>query len=221
MERHFKLGTRGSRLALKQVEEFFDRLRKTHPAFTAQIVPIDTYGDRDKKTPISSIEGTDFFTREIDNALCAGTIDLAVHSAKDLPDVLSPGLTIAATTAPHEQFDALVAKNAVSLDNLTSGAKIATSSVRRKTQLKKYREDFQIVDIRGTIEERLSILDNSAIDAVIIASCALVRLGLEHRITQRIPLDILIPHPLQGALAIMTRENDDALIKIISSIDGK
>ncbi|PIP68165.1 MAG: hydroxymethylbilane synthase, partial [Candidatus Omnitrophica bacterium CG22_combo_CG10-13_8_21_14_all_43_16] len=148
MQRIYRVGTRTSPLALKQVEEVFDVLKKFYPGVEPEVIGIDTYGDKDKVTPVSDIEGTDFFTREIDKALLKNEIDFAVHSAKDLPDELRDGLTIAAITYPIDPFDALVSKSGLTLDKLPEGARIGTSSLRRKEQLNKYRKDFGIVDIR-------------------------------------------------------------------------
>lgn len=215
------VGTRKSPLALKQVEEVLGYLRKLYPDLTFDIKGIDTYGDRDKITPISDIEGTDFFTREIEEALLNGEIDFAVHSAKDLPDKIPDGLCIAAITKSIDPYDALVSKDNLQISQLRQGAKIGASSQRRKLQLKKYRSDFQVVDIRGTIQERLTKLDSGGLDAVIIAGCALIRLGLEKRIAQRIPFEILRPHPLQGSLAVEIRDDNTDLIKILSKIDSR
>lgn len=201
----FRIGTRKSPLALKQVDEVISSLSQLYPNRVAEIITIDTYGDRDKTTPISDIEGTDFFTKEIDNALLRNEIDIAVHSAKDLPDSLTQGLEISFTTESIDPYDAMVSKSGLKLNELPHGAKIGTSSQRRKTQLKKYRNDFQIVDIRGNIEERLEKLENSNLDAIVIAAAGLIRLGLECRITQKIPFEILRPHRLQGSLAVVAR----------------
>lgn len=217
----FRVGTRKSPLALKQTEEILGYLREFYSGFKAGIISIDTYGDKDKTTPISDMEGTDFFTREIDEALLKGEIDFAVHSAKDLPDKISEGLAIAAITKSKDPYDALVSKSNLKLGELRIGAKIGASSLRRKMQLKKYRNDFNIVDIRGSIEERLNKLDNNGLDAIIVASCALIRLGLENRISQRIPFKILNPHHLQGALAIVVKENKKELIDLLKVLDGK
>jgi len=271
--RKLKLGTRTSPLALKQVDEILAFLRGPCPdkAFVrnsvspgsqhdiskgvkVEIVGIDTYGDKDKITPISDIEGTDFFTREIDEALLkeeidpstssfdklrtrpersrrpslrgngerSRTIDFAVHSAKDLPDKVPQGLYIAAITESIDPYDALVSKNNLKLKDLPYAAKIGASSSRRKTQLKSYRNDFEIVDIRGNIEKRLKRLDGkNSLDAIIVACCALKRLGLVYRITERIPFEILKPHPLQGRLAVEARENDWELIEFLSKIDSR
>ncbi len=240
MQRIYRVGNRTSPLALKQVEEVFGMLKKFYPRIELEVVGIDTYGDKDKVTPISVIEGTDFFTREIDEALLRDEIDFAVHSAKDLPDKLRDGLVISALTECLDPYDALVSKSGLTLDKLPKGAKIGTSSLRRNAQLKKYRKDFGIVDIRGNIEERLMLLSESRvvnddqresraksrgerrnIDAIVIAACGLIRLGLPHRITQKIPLEILKPHPLQGSLAIVAREGNIELVKLLSVIDSR
>lgn len=214
MGRTLKIGTRTSQLALRQVDEVIDNLKKFYPDIDPRVVGIDTHGDKDKVTPISDVEGRDFFTKEIDEALLRGEIDLAVHSAKDLPDNLAPGLFIATITKSIDPFDVLVSKQNLKLNELRVGAKIGTSSLRRKSQLKNYRNDFNIIDIRGNIEERLKILDETNLDAIVIAAAGLIRLGLEDRITQRIPLDILRPHPLQGSLAIEVRKDNEDIIRL-------
>ncbi len=237
MAKTYRIGTRTSPLALRQVEEILWALRKFYPDFEAEIIGIDTYGDKDRVTPISQIEGTDFFTREIDDALLkreidpstmlrvngerGRNIDLAVHSAKDLPDSLREGLAIVVQTKSIDPYDALVSKNGLKLAELPQGARIGTSSFRRKTQLSRYRDDFNVVDIRGNIGERLKRLDAGDLDAIVIAACGLLRLGLEHRITQRVPFEILKPHPLQGALAIVARAEDLQVHNLLSVIDSR
>ncbi len=220
-KRTIRVGTRRSPLALRQAEEVWGNLRKAYPDIKLEIIGIETYGDKDKTTPISEIEGTDFFTREIEEALLKNDIDFAVHSAKDLPDKILQGLTVAAITKSLSPYDALVSKERFKINELPKGAKIGVSSLRRKTQLKKYRDDFQLIDIRGNIQERLEKLDTDGLDAIVVAACALVRLGLEERITQRIPFKILKPHPLQGSLAIEVRENNIQLINLLKVLNEK
>lgn len=221
MGRIYRIGTRTSPLALKQVEEIVGALKEFYPAIKIEEVGIDTYGDRDKATPISQIEGSDFFTREIDEALLVGKVDFAVHSAKDLPDNLKENLVIAAITDSIDPYDVLVSKSGLKLHELPYGARIGTSSLRRKEALKRFRSDFQIVDIRGNIEERLEKLDNSDLEAIVIAAASLIRLGLGDRITQRIPFEILKPHSLQGALAVVIRTEDSQLLNLLSVIDSR
>ena len=205
MGRNIRIGTRRSRLALRQASEIAELFKAKDPFFTAEIVGIDTLGDRDLDTPISRVEGTDFFTREIDLALLAHEIDFAVHSAKDLPERLPDGIFLAELTDSIDRQDALVSKSGLGLSELPFRARIGTSSMRRKEALKQFRPDFEIVDIRGNVEERLKM---QGLDAVVVAAAGLIRLGLEHRITERIPFDILEPHPLQGKLAVVTRKKD-------------
>ncbi len=209
-----RIGTRGSPLALKQVDEVIALFKEgeisngVHPELGFDIIKVETLGDRDKTSPLEKLEGTDFFTGEIENALLNGEIDLAVHSAKDLPDVLPEGLEIAAILKSIDPYDVLVSKNNLKLRELPSGAKVGTSSLRRKSQLKSFRNDFEIFDIRGNIVERLRKLEQGDLDAIIIAAAGLIRLGLKDRITERLPFDILKPHPLQGSLAIEIRKGD-------------
>lgn len=219
MEKMYRIGTRKSSLALKQVEEILKALRNFCPDFSAKIIGMDTYGDKDRNTPISSVEGSDFFTREIDEALLDGNIDFAVHSAKDVPDILRKELKIAAITASIDAGDVLVSPSGLKLHELPFGSSIGTSSKRRKTQLKQYRSDFKIVNLRGTIEERLHCLDETGLGAIVIAAAGLVRLGLEDKITQRIPFDIVQPHPLQGALAIVTRRDNKEIIDLFGRLN--
>lgn len=216
----YRIGARKSPLALKQVEEVLSSLKKIYPALKAEVVGIDTYGDKDKITPVSDIEGTDFFTREIEEALLKDEIDFAVHSAKDLPDTIPGGLCIAAITKSIDSYDALVSKNNLLLEDLPKGAKVGASSQRRKGQLKKYRRDFQLIDIRGNIQERLEKFESNGLDAIIVAACALIRLGLKERIAQRIPLKILKPHPLQGSLAVEARKDNPELINLLKVLNG-
>ena len=221
MGKTYRIGTRTSPLALKQVQEVLGILRKFCPDIETEIVGINTYGDKDRVTPISKVEGSNFFTKEIDEALLKGDIDFAVHSAKDLPDDLRDGLTVAAVTKSIDPDDVLVSKSGLELDTFPYGTKIGTSSLRRKQQLEKYRDDFRIVDIRGSIEERLEKLDNGEIEAIVIAAIGLERLGLENRITQRIPFEIIKPHPLQGSLAIVVKAKDSQLLDLLSVIDSR
>lgn len=197
-----RVGTRKSPLALKQVEE----VRKIFSGICLEVVAMDTPGDRDKITPISEVEGSDFFTRELDLALLSGKIDLAVHSSKDLPDQLTPGLKVLLQTESISIYDALVSRNNLKLADLAPGSGIGSSSLRRKEQIKVLRPDLQIIDIRGTIEERLAILDSGKITALIVAHAALIRLGLEERIAEIFSNEDFKVHPKQGSLSVVIKE---------------
>jgi len=167
---------------------------------------INTPGDRDKKTSLSGVEDSDFFTRDIDEALLKAEIDMAVHSSKDLPEALLQGLKVLFETESISRFDALVSKGNHKFAELALGSRVGASSLRRKTELKRLRPDLEIVDVRGTIEERLSLVDLGKIDALIVAHAALIRLKLEHRISEIFPLHIFKTHPKQGSLSILTRK---------------
>lgn len=205
-----KVGARPSRLALKQVEE----IKKRFPKIDMQVVPIYTQGDLDKTTSLLGRDDSDFFTREIETALLNGDIDMAVHSAKDLEENTPKDLIIAAMTDSISPFECLVSRGNLTLDKLSLGARVGTSSLRRKECLLNFRPDLKAQDIRGNIEERLKQLDENKFDAVILAHAALIRLGLEERIAQIIPEAIISAHPLQGRLAIQIRKDRDDLLNI-------
>lgn len=197
----WKVGTRKTRLAIRQVEEFIGYF----PSVKFEIVYFETAGDIDKTTPIKDVEGSNFFTDTIDRALLKREIDLAVHSAKDLPAKLSDGIRVLLMTESIYPYDVLVSRNNIKFCELPKGAKVGTSSQRRREQLAKQRADLQILDLRGNIDERLEKLDKGGYDAIIAAEAGLRRLGLENRITQVLPFS---PHPLQGRLAVTVRTSD-------------
>ncbi|MCS7152267.1 MAG: hydroxymethylbilane synthase [Endomicrobia bacterium] len=212
-----KFGCRPSKLAVKQVYEIIKLFETNGIKINYTIEKIYTTGDIDKTTPISELEGTDFFTDKIEEALLDGKIDIAIHSAKDLPDVIPTGLKIVAITNSIDPYDALVVRKDLpykNIDELPLNAKIGVCSLRRKEQLKKYRKDLIICDIRGNIDERIEKLDSSNLDAIVVAAAALIRLGMQNRIVQRIPFEILQPHPLQGCLAVEIRYDDEYLTEI-------
>lgn len=190
-----------------------------------EVKSYNTSGDKDKITPLSEVEGAAFFTDALEKALLRGEIDIAVHSAKDLPGVIGEGVIIAAVTQSIDPYDVLVVRPGLeslgSLDKLPRGARIGSSSLRRKKAIKRYRPDLKITDIRGDIEERLKKLDEGKYEGLIIAAAGLVRLGLERRISQRIPFEILRPPPLQGSLAIETRGDDKELIGLFNRLDRR
>lgn len=215
MKKHLRLGARPSRLAVKQAEEIVRSL----PSIGFEIVSISTWGDADKRTPLSRMEESNFFTREIEDALLCGEIDVAVHSAKDLEEDIPEDLTIAAMTGSISPYECLVSRMGQTLDELPAGAIVGTSSVKRREAILKYRSDLVVKDIRGNIDERLGKLDSGDFDAIIVAHAALIRLGLADRASQIIPADIIIPHPLQGRLAIQVRKDRKDLLEIFRGIN--
>jgi hydroxymethylbilane synthase len=220
MKRTHICGTRGSKLSIAQTKGLIQSVRSFHPEAAFEIRLIKTVGDRDRKTPISNVEGTDFFTKEIEAALLAGAIDCAVHSAKDLPDVLPHGLILAAVTEPIDPCDVLVSKENYTLETLPEGARVGTSSTRRKEFLEKYRPDVQILDLRGNVDERVKMVDEGKYDAILLAAAGLIRLGLEDRIGYRIPLELLEPTPGQGSLAVEVRSDDAEIRALFKELDA-
>jgi len=208
-----RVGTRPSPLAIKQ----FDEIQGVFPGVIFEKKIIYTLGDKDKLTPISALEGSDFFTREIDEALLRGEIDLGLHSSKDLPEKLRDGLKIIFETKSISPFDALVSKENVKLKDLPYAARVGTSSSRRKEQVKSVRGDLILVDVRGNIEERLNLINAGRIDALVIAHAALIRLGLAHLATEIFTENRLKAHPKQGILALVSREDRCKEVRFILS----
>ena len=177
--------------------------------YATERVEIRTTGDLIQDVPLSRIGARALFTRQIDDALLAGRIDLAVHSLKDLPTVLPAGIALAAVSEREDPRDALVGRSPVRWSEIPEGAMVATSSLRRRAQALHLRPDLQVTDIRGNVDTRLSKLDaNPEWTAALLAAAGLIRLGLEHRIGELLPLDLMLPAPGQGALAVTTREQD-------------
>lgn len=208
-----RVGTRPSPLAIKQVDE----LKKIFPqvGFSAAVIP--TTGDKDKITPLTSVEEADFFTREIDEALLRGEIDIALHSSKDLPDKLNRGLRVVLETRSISPFDALVSRGRLKLSQLPCSTRVGASSRRRKEQIRELRQDLVLVDVRGNIGERLALIDAGKIDALVVAHAALIRLGLEHMISEVFNGGNFTAHPKQGSLTLVTREDKWQKVKSILS----
>jgi uroporphyrinogen III methyltransferase/synthase len=209
-----KVGSRVSPLAKVQVDEVFALLTKAKKQVKHTLTTFVTKGDLDKKTSLLTNSDDNFFSDVLDDAVLAGTIDIAIHSAKDVPKVLRPGLKIFALTKALDQTDALVGQ--YSCSQLPAGSRIGTSSLLRKEQILTVNPKVKIVDIRGTIQERLKLLDTGKMDALIIATCALKRLGLQKRIQEILPWE---GTPLQGQLAVVGRQGDIKIEKIFSGID--
>jgi hydroxymethylbilane synthase len=202
-----RIGTRGSALALWQTERVRSMLEGVgHPT---ERIEIRTTGDLVQDVPLTQIGDRALFTKQIDDALLAGRIDLAVHSLKDLPTVLPPGIELGAVGEREDARDALVGRTAVRWADLPRGATVATSSLRRRAQALYSRPDLNVIDIRGNVDTRLAKLDgHSEWTATVLAVAGLVRLGLSHRIGERLPFEVMLPAPGQGALAVTVREGD-------------
>ena len=216
MKRKLTIGTRKSALALWQAEYIKKALEGYDPELTVTLEHIVTKGDKILAVPWARIGGKGLFTTELESRLLAGTIDLAVHSLKDLPADLPDGLCLAAVTARSHVHDAFVSNRYAALDALPQGACVGTSSLRRRAQLLARRPDLTVRDLRGNVDTRLKKLDDGEYDAIILAEAGLTRLGLTDRITQLLPTDTMIPAVGQGALAIETRADDDDLKQALS-----
>lgn len=202
-----KVISRNSPLALLQVEEVF----RSFPTVKYELIKLASFGDKNKNISLLDNPPADIFTRELDATLLDGTADIAIHSAKDLPYPLPAGLQVIALFDAFDQTDSLVSRGDVTLAQLPSGARVGTSSPTRKRELLALRSDLEVLSIRGTIEERIALVDDGTIDALIVASCALTRLGLAGRAAQVLPFET---HPLQGNLAIVAKQ-DNAELKAI------
>lgn len=213
------IGTRQSLLALWQSEHVAALLKARYPECEVVLKKIVTKGDKILDVPLAQIGGKGLFTKEIEEELLAGTIDLAVHSLKDLPTVLPKGLSIAAITERANVCDAFVSNKYTSFDQLPPGAKIGTSSLRRKAQLLAIRPDLTIVDLRGNVNTRLKKLDDGAMDAIILAAAGLERLGYQTRIRQLLPESVCLHAVGQGALAIETRAADTCVQDMLKPLD--
>ena len=203
------LGTRNSRLALAQTDLVVARLRALSPGVEIEIRPMTTTGDRVLDRPISEIGTKAVFTKELDEALLAGEIDAAVHSLKDLPAELPAGVAIAAVPERASPFDCLLALGPATLDHLPAGARLGTSSLRRRAQLRARRPDLEIVDLRGNLDTRWRRLEEGRCDALVLAQAGVDRLGWSDRVREVFDSATCLPAPCQGALVITARAGDD------------
>jgi hydroxymethylbilane synthase len=215
------IGTRGSQLALKQTELVAGLLRAAHPGLQVDLEIIQTKGDVILDRALSRIGDKGLFVTEIEQALLDGRIDLAVHSCKDLPSGTPDGLTLAAFPARADARDALISRHSLSLDRLPRGARIGTSSLRRACQLRAYRPDFDVIDLRGNVDTRLRKATAGDYDAVILAAAGLGRLDLEGAITELLDPDVMLPAVAQGALAIECRTDDCEVVDLVAALDDR
>ncbi|MGC9352438.1 MAG: hydroxymethylbilane synthase [Mariniphaga sp.] len=216
-----KIGTRGSQLALYQAELTKTQLLEKFPGIEVEIVIIKTKGDKILDVALSKIGDKGLFTKEIENALLAGEVDIAVHSLKDLPTTLPEGLKLGAVLERGEFRDTLVSKDGRKLHELTEKDVIATSSLRRKAGLLRYNKNFQIVDIRGNVNTRLRKMEEGYCDAMIMAAAGLQRLELDNYITEIINPEIIISASSQGIIAVESRTDDSETEKLLDAINHK
>ena len=221
-----RIGTRGSSLALWQANHIADRLAQLHGVET-EIIRIRTSGDRMQSTPVAQINeiigaesgGKGIFIKELEDALLANTVDLAVHSMKDVPTDTPAGLAFPAITRREDPRDCLISRNGRSLKGLPNAARVGTSSLRRQAQLRHHRPDMEVLDLRGNVDTRMKKLDAGEFDAVVLAMAGVNRLGLASRVTQVLGEDFMLPAVGQGALGIETRADDAETQRLVASLD--
>lgn len=219
VENKLTIGSRGSKLALWQAGHIADRLRERHPGLGVNIEIIKTKGDKILDVALSKVGGKGLFTKELEDALLQGSVDLAVHSLKDLPTELPDKLEAEIITRREHGFDALLCRENVSLADIPLGATIGTSSLRRKVQLATFRPDWVFKDLRGNVDTRIRKLEAGEYDAIVLAEAGLVRLGLQGKITELLDPSRVIPAAGQGALALEYRGNDESTRELIGFLN--
>ncbi len=218
MKKTIRIGTRGSKLALWQANHVKARIEGQFPDLEVKITTIKTTGDMIVDRPLSMVGGKGLFVKEIEKALLESTIDIAVHSMKDMPGELPPGLVIGAVPARENPFDVLISNN-LTLAELPKGARIGTSSLRRASQIKHARPDIETASIRGNLDTRLKKLAAGEFDATLLAAAGLIRLGMKSVITQYFDETIMIPAVGQGALCIESRQDDRDIAPVLAFLD--
>ena len=216
-----KVGTRQSELARRQTALVVEELGRLFPGVEFATVGIRTLGDRVQDVALAKIGDRGLFTKELEQALYGGEIDLAVHSLKDLPADLPPGLVLAGVTRREYPGDVLITPRGLSLDALPPGARVGTSSLRRRAQLLHHRPDLRLELLRGNVPTRLARLEEGGVDAVVLAFAGLLRLGLAGRPGALIPLEVCLPAPGQGALGIEARGDDRRVLEMVAALDHR
>jgi hydroxymethylbilane synthase len=214
----FAIGSRGSALAIWQAEHV-RRLLQERVGADATIVVIKTAGDRAADVPFAQVGTKGMFLKELEDALLDGRVDLAVHSLKDVPTELPAGLALAAFLEREDVRDALISRGGEKLDKLPPGARVGTSSLRRQSQLRHYRRDLAVAELRGNVDTRLAKLDRGDYDAIVLAKAGLDRLGLSARITEILSAEISLPAAGQGAMTIEARAAEAELIESLRKLD--
>lgn len=213
------IGSRGSKLAMTQTEWVRDQIKALHPDLEFHIKKISTSGDKITDVPLAKVGGKGLFTKEIENELLSGDIDLAVHSMKDLPTELPKGLKIGATPLREDARDALVSRDKKTLRELKEDAVIGTCSLRRRAQLLAVRPDLHVADLRGNLDTRLRKMEKGEFDAIVLACAGIRRLGRGNVISQILDLDVIVPAVGQGALCIEVRENNRFVEELLAPVN--
>ncbi len=219
--RELVIGARGSALARRQAELVLETLRQAFPEMRVRIQSIRTAADHQPEDALEQLSGPGFFVKELEVALLAGEIDVAVHSMKDLPTAIPDKLTIAAITEREDPRDVLIARAGRTLETLPAGASVGTSSPRRAAHLRAQRPDLVVVPIRGNVETRVRKVETGEVDAICLAGAGLCRLGMRARITQWLSVEVSLPAPGQGALGVEVRTDDADARRIVSAADHK
>ncbi len=213
------VGTRGSALALAQTKQIIEALKKLELNFRFEVAAIKTQGDNRRDSAAGALNSKRLFTREIEESLLDKKIRIAVHSMKDLTAELPTGLKIAAVPQRADHRDALISRDKQKFEQLSGGARVGTSSPRRRTQLLAARNDLRILEMHGNVDTRLRKLDAGEYDAIIVAAAGLSRLGMERRATELLSTRIMLPAIGQGALAVEIREDDEEMVELLSRIN--
>lgn len=219
MDGRIRIATRGSRLALWQANHVKALLLALDPQLQIELVEVVSTGDTVDNRPLFEIGGVGIFTKEVQDAVLAGKADLAVHSLKDLPTQTHPDLCLAAVPPRESVEDVLIAPEHVRLDQLPDGGAVATSSLRRRAQLLRFRPDLHLVDIRGNVETRIRKLQELGHAGLVLAAAGLKRLDLMHHATQVLPHDVMLPAVGQGALGIECRADDAPTRELLSELE--
>lgn len=211
--------TRPSALARWQTHWVMEALQKLHPGLVCEEQVITTQGDRVLDKPLPEIGGKGLFTQDLEHELLSGSVQCAVHSLKDLPVDDTPGLTVGCIPVRGEVRDALLSARELSLDSLPKGAVVGTSSLRRSAQLLAARPDLQMRSLRGNVDTRVRKAFEGQYDAIVLAGAGLARLGLDGHIRQWLPIDVMLPAPGQGALAVQCRTGDAETLRLLAALD--
>ena len=213
-----KIATRKSPLALWQAEHVRERLQALHPGLVIELVTMTTQGDKILDSPLAKIGGKGLFVKELEQGMLDGRADIAVHSMKDVPAELPPGLEIGAILQREDPRDAFVSSTYSRVDALPEGARVGTSSLRRQCQLRASRPDLKVLDLRGNVNTRLGKLDNGDYDAIVLACAGLRRLGMEARIAAALSPDTMLPAIAQGVIGIECRTGDATVAALIAPL---
>lgn len=218
-EQVVRIATRKSPLALWQAEYVKARLQQLHAGLKVELVSMSTKGDKILDTPLAKVGGKGLFVKELEVAMLEGRADIAVHSMKDVPMEFPDGLGLPIICEREEPRDAFVSNEFDSLDDLPPGARVGTCSLRRQSMLLAKRPDLKVLNLRGNVSTRLSKLDNGEYDAIILAGAGLIRLEMQERIRQLIPIDVSLPANGQGAVGIECRMDDETTLALLSPLN--